>query len=440
MVSREIIRVFIASPSDVGAERSIVQEAVHEIDRTVARHTGHSFELLRWEDRSPTFGRPQSAINFDVDNCDLFIGLLWKRWGTPPDADTQYQSGFEEEFDRAVNRKNGSGSPEISLFFKRVPESDVADPGPQLVRSQEFRQQVIVNRIALFREFNHSGDLASMVRECLTEFIYRSGTNRHHGIDRQETHTIVASDSQSPSAIKGVERHNTIKPIIEEIIRYQITEAQDPFDIARLRLCANLTGAKRNDEQRLDAHDCNLVYESHRDGTVLQPQEVQTLLQLAYGNLSNENTPFWTWFQLCEEIERGSAIRASITEDSEENRAGAIRAMQCMRMNPSEYGHSRSQVLTTWLRTPGTHVLRNAAFAYMKDNAEPEDIELIQREVDKGDSSTYQEARECLIRLQARSQKPSESLDTVLDSMALRINTSIIASVAPIMLSDPLIC
>src|SRR5689334_340092 len=97
-----LIKVFIASPGDLQPERWGTRKVVEEINHTSGRDAGVYIDLLGWEDTLPGVGRPQGIINEDVDKCDLFIGLLWKRWGTPPGE--EYSSGFEEEFIRALQR------------------------------------------------------------------------------------------------------------------------------------------------------------------------------------------------------------------------------------------------------------------------------------------------------------------------------------------------
>ena len=86
------------------------------------------------EDTLPGYGRPQALINRDVERCDLFIGLLWRRWGTPPATDSTFSSGFEEEFSIAQGRRERGPSPEIWMFFKAVDPTSIADAGPDLQR------------------------------------------------------------------------------------------------------------------------------------------------------------------------------------------------------------------------------------------------------------------------------------------------------------------
>ena len=81
-LSGKIYRVFIASPSDLAEERRAAQRAVSRINQIlVGSKLDWRVELLAWEDTLPGFARPQELINEDVDVCNLFVGLLWKRWG-----------------------------------------------------------------------------------------------------------------------------------------------------------------------------------------------------------------------------------------------------------------------------------------------------------------------------------------------------------------------
>src|SRR5579863_6563744 len=114
---RRILNVFLSSPSDVADERGIAEEVVAGINKTIGRRLGWHVDLFKWEDTSPGFGRPQSKINNAVDNCHLFIGLLHERWGQPTGG---FSSGFEEEYERARDRRKNQGEPEIWLFFKAV--------------------------------------------------------------------------------------------------------------------------------------------------------------------------------------------------------------------------------------------------------------------------------------------------------------------------------
>ena len=76
---RKVLRVFIASPGDLGEERRLFRGIVDEVNQSKANGMGMQLEPLGWEDTLPGSGRPQELINEDVKKCDLMIMLLWKR-------------------------------------------------------------------------------------------------------------------------------------------------------------------------------------------------------------------------------------------------------------------------------------------------------------------------------------------------------------------------
>jgi len=100
---KKTLTIFLASPGDLETERRVTHEVVDEINKSFCRTLNVSIDLLGWEDTLPGYGRPQEQINHDLDKCQLFIGMLWERWGALPGD--QYSSGFEEEFERAQNRR-----------------------------------------------------------------------------------------------------------------------------------------------------------------------------------------------------------------------------------------------------------------------------------------------------------------------------------------------
>src|SRR6266704_1581235 len=126
-MERRVLTLFVASPNDLVDERIALKEVVDRIDKVVGRRIGWHVDLTGWEDLRPAGMRPQDLINKDVDACDVFIGILSRRWGTPTG---QYGSGFEEEFVRARDRR--PNKPEIWLYFEALEDAERADPGEQL--------------------------------------------------------------------------------------------------------------------------------------------------------------------------------------------------------------------------------------------------------------------------------------------------------------------
>jgi internalin A len=100
---RRILRVVVASPSDVQSERNELPSVIEEVNRLVASDRGLHLESFRWEtDTYPGFHPegPQGLIDriMKVTDCDLLIGIFWKGFGTPT---SDGKTGTEHEFSLA---------------------------------------------------------------------------------------------------------------------------------------------------------------------------------------------------------------------------------------------------------------------------------------------------------------------------------------------------
>lgn len=95
-----VLRILIASPSDVLEERRRLTEVVHDWNATNSAATGIVLQPVKWETHAyPASGdRPQGIINKQiVDDCDIVIGVFWSRLGT---ATGMAPSGTAEEIER----------------------------------------------------------------------------------------------------------------------------------------------------------------------------------------------------------------------------------------------------------------------------------------------------------------------------------------------------
>ncbi len=151
-----ILSVFVASPGDVDDERNRLEEVIRDLNVAWARELGIRLELLRWETHAyPSFGEDaQSIINEQIqDDYDLFIGIMWYRFGTPTG---RANSGTIEEFQRAKKRfDDDPSSLQLMVYFKDAPA-----PIPpskldytQLAKIAEFRNS-LGDEGGLFWSFN----------------------------------------------------------------------------------------------------------------------------------------------------------------------------------------------------------------------------------------------------------------------------------------------
>jgi hypothetical protein len=171
------LRVFVASPGGVEHERQTVRDIAEELNVPLRGH-GWEILVLGWEDRGPTAGRAQADINADVRLCDVFVGVLWDRWGTPTGQST---SGFAEEWAIARDRHESTGRPDLWLFFKRLPEPtpEYASENPQLDAVLDFRHEVEQRDLAFHKSFDDLDEFKGLVRRRLLDEIFgRSGLTR----------------------------------------------------------------------------------------------------------------------------------------------------------------------------------------------------------------------------------------------------------------------
>ena len=73
---RRVLSIFIGSPGDLQEEREKAREIIDRINGSVARKINWYVELRVWEDIPPGYSRPQELINADVEDYNLFVGLL----------------------------------------------------------------------------------------------------------------------------------------------------------------------------------------------------------------------------------------------------------------------------------------------------------------------------------------------------------------------------
>lgn len=162
------VKVFVASPGDLKAERDALAEVIEDLNDTF---DDLHVRLLRWEqDTVPAMGRPQGLVNEQLGDYDIFIGLMWRRFGTSTGV---AESGTEEEFNRAYERWQQTGKPPIMFYFCErsgaMPRN--AEEVEQLRKVIEFRERVQAS--GLTGSFTSVEDFKREVRKHLTEVLKR---------------------------------------------------------------------------------------------------------------------------------------------------------------------------------------------------------------------------------------------------------------------------
>ena len=338
--TRKILRAFLASPGDLQEERQAIRGVVAEFNDSWADELGYQVELLGWEETVAGYGRPQHLINQEVDQCDLFIGMIYKRWGTPPSRSGEFTSGFHEEFRRSMIRRERSGNPEISLFFKTISEEFMIDPGDDLKRVLEFKEQIISEKKILFQKFSTVRDIEGLVRKCVTKYVNSIRATDVFS-ESDETKAVRArseGDNRNPETSPlSTEGFSFLSNLVDRIGHEEAMDKLSAFDVARFRLIANSISKFGNEELNLGVHDINILFSAHPEDTELSDREKLCLVRLGFQHFSNENVPLWCWYSTLSTHRPNVAVWSSLIGTNDEEKIGAISVLNALsRMLPTD--------------------------------------------------------------------------------------------------------
>lgn len=146
------LNLFIASPYDVSAERAVVREICESLckDEIIKGH-GLMIEAVGWEEIYPQPGRPQEIINRLVVDCDIFVCIFYRRFGTPTGV---ADSGTHEEFLLAVDHWKNLKKPQIFFYFKDVQIRSLKDfENDQLRKVFKLKEQIENEHTLIYSPF-----------------------------------------------------------------------------------------------------------------------------------------------------------------------------------------------------------------------------------------------------------------------------------------------
>ena len=170
--NESVLKVFVASPSDVSDEREALREVVVEINRTFsALSAGLRLDVNGWEDAAPDFGADaQDVINkrFDLAEFDVVIVIVWLTIGTET---SRSMSGTVEEYERArAVRENSPDEMRLMVYRKTKVPSMLTNIDPvQLQKVNDFCAGVGSDG-GLYKTFTDTEDFANGVKFALIEY------------------------------------------------------------------------------------------------------------------------------------------------------------------------------------------------------------------------------------------------------------------------------
>lgn len=368
---RKIIKVFLGSPGDLEDERKAAKFIVDEENSNHANALGYHIDLVGWEDTVSQRRRAQDAINVDLDQCEYFVGLMWKKWGTPPGTEGHpYSSGFEEEYRRSVNRHEKSGKPEISLLFKSIPKEDLSDVGKQLEKVLNFQREINDEKKQYYQKFENLRDFEQRFRAIIAKFLkdQKLEDSKSETLDPQKP----KKNDENGTGQKNVERQSRVFDSgALDFIENFVTKEPDgdniysASEVARFRLLASSVSQSGNDSMHLGTHDANLIYRDMRHQE-FSKREHSGLLSTALESLDNSTVPMWHWIFL-PSFNVKDDLPFRTLWGGEKHRRSAFKVLEMLSIAPADFSSNfnKLEFPNFWLSEGTSSELVIAALEYL---------------------------------------------------------------------------
>jgi hypothetical protein len=194
------VRIFVASPGDVSEEREIVSMVVDELRRIVGKLRHVELEAVRWETHAwPDIGDgAQDVINRQIGQYDIFVGIMWKRFGTPT---KRADSGTAEEFDRAYTLFRRFGRPKIMFYFRTTPFYSTSPAElSQFGKVVRFRRK-LEGADVLFWNYDRPLQFERVVREHLIRQLLELTVRAAPGQKKQQTRSAKRGGKKKTLAL-----------------------------------------------------------------------------------------------------------------------------------------------------------------------------------------------------------------------------------------------
>lgn len=185
-----IISLFVASPGDVVTERNHVADVAGALNRNVGAERDVQFNVVGWKTHvRPRVHKkgPQGPIDEDlsVAKCDIVVGILWKRFGTPI-PEMGGETGTEHELREAIAASHQSGKPEVVVCFNDAlyRPKDVAE-WEQAGKVLKFREEIRGLELA----YEGADDFRDKIRDYLEKYL-----KKHYPVIPGKATPAIAGD------------------------------------------------------------------------------------------------------------------------------------------------------------------------------------------------------------------------------------------------------
>jgi hypothetical protein len=332
---------FVASPGDLPRERDALRRAAQSVNDAIGRRFGLSIVIEGWEQVQPALGRPQAVINPRVNDCDIFIGLLSRRWGTPTGV---FSSGFEEEYERALELV-ADGRPAIGLFFRELSEEEVDDAGKQLQQVLAFQERVREQRIALYATFQSTEELELKLQTFLSDFLAEQISTSQQPPAKSES-TVTASSHSSRPAVAGATsgQDDDIDDARQQIVAAlrawsDVVLGRPPSELLDRDRLLSFAVAVGHDQAALPTHVANRLFR-RRDSLHLSAAEATSWLRAFCDEAGRVPDHFWGrfvpgWYFFAADEELAEQLVALAQDDVWLRARGAVVLLTALGSRPA---------------------------------------------------------------------------------------------------------
>ena len=227
-------RVFVACPKDLSKERAQMKEIIEEVS-ILANKLGVTLKLLDWHNVVSDMGRPQQVIfdQLEPEEWDLFIGILWHRFGTRPGGsdprtNKDFLSGTEEEFRLAYALWKSHSRPRIFFYrcMRPIHPSQI-DP-EQYKHVNDFLSEFApdADHPGLYQDFNSTSDFVKRMRQDLTIFLLDYADQKKKSVDtvsRPDQNNGITKTDQTESKL---ESYKKISKPRKEIVKINLSSSK----------------------------------------------------------------------------------------------------------------------------------------------------------------------------------------------------------------------
>jgi class 3 adenylate cyclase len=225
------LKIFVASPGDVIPEREQLKSVVERLNQpgSIADNMGLVLEVLDWKTHiaSKVMGNKETELeNLPVDDWDLFIGILWHRFGLPAGVDkgleNEFESVSEEDFRIAYNAWKENRRPQVAFYRCKRPVTPMEFNLDQLGRVESFVEQLNYDpqKTGIFKVFKDTNEFERIVSYDLLNYLQK--------FERE----ILSPQRQEAVVLESLK---IAKPLPEDRIKKELKDG-NIYDLAFLRI------------------------------------------------------------------------------------------------------------------------------------------------------------------------------------------------------------